>query len=60
MSLCGGDLWLLGEVDGRSEVVCIDLRSMKPEHTPLWAADRMAAVAVPSGTTVQASHVTDM
>ena len=57
MALCESDLWLLGGGAGSCEVVHVDLRSMRQNRTPLWA-DRGGEVAVPSGTTVQASHVT--
>lgn len=57
MALCGSDLWLLGGVAGSCEVVRVNLHTMKQTRTLLWA-DRAVEVAVPSGTTVQASHVT--
>ena len=57
MALWESDLWLLGGGVGSCEVVHVDLRSMRQIRTPLWA-DRGGEVAVPSGTTVQASHVT--
>ena len=57
MALCGSDLWLLGSMAGSCEVVRVNLHSMKQTRTLLWE-DRAGEVAVPSGTTVQASHVT--
>ena len=59
MALCGRDLWLLGGVAGSCEVVRVELSSMKQTRSLLWT-DQAGEVAVPSGTTVQASHVTGM